>query len=257
MRRPAVLAVLLLLPLAPSRAARAWSPTMHHDVVDQAGRLMPASLQRVLAENIGRLHEGAAAPLAGNDAGYLRAGHPGSRGTLDETIQAQVQRVLDLLGSRAPMSTVAYEMGVLSHYVALADTPAVARDGDAREADWADAFERYTESRASRFRLVFDGYWSPSLGKDDVRGFVQECRARSGRHYEVLSMMYVKDDGSIAANDFDDRSPVFGVASLSYAHAIGDTAKIWLYAWIRANGDTSGLPFPQALQVGPAVEAPR
>jgi hypothetical protein len=257
MRCPFVLATLMLCSLAVPREARAWSPAMHHDVVDHAGRLMPASLQRVLAENIGRLHAGAAAPLASNDAGYLRAGQPGSRGTLEETIQLQVQRVLDLLGSRAPMSNVAYEMGVLSHYVALANTPAVAGNSDVREADWADAFERFTESRVPRFRLVFDGYWSPSLGKDDVRGFVQECRVRSGRHYDVLSMMYVKADGTIASNDFDDRSPVFGVASLAYAHAIGDTAKIWLYTWIRANGDTTGLPFPQALQVGPAVEGPR
>lgn len=257
MRRLFVLAALVFLHLAGPRESLAWSPALHHDVVDQAGRLMPASLQRILAENLGRLHDGAAAPLATNDAGYLRAGLPGSRGTLDETVQSQVQRVLDLLVSRAPMSTIAYELGVLSHYVTLANTPAVAGSADVREADWADAFERFTESRVPRFRLVFDGYWSPSLGKDDVRGFVRECRARSGRHYDVLSMMYVKADGTIAANDFDDRSPVFGVAALSYSHAIGDTAKIWLYAWIRANGDTTGLPFPQALQVGPAVEALR
>ena len=250
MRRLAVLLVALLAP----GVASAVSPKIQQDVADQAARLMPSSLRWVLSQNLGRLHEGVSAAAAATDAQSLRAGGPGSRGELDEIIQQQSQRLLDMLAAKAPMSNVAYEMGVLSQYVTLAADPTVSGNGDPRESEWAGAFESYVESRQPRFRLVFDGYYSPALTRDDVRGFVGECEQRSQRHYQVLTMMYVKEDGSIARNDFDDRSPVFGVAALSYAHAIADTAKLWLYIWIRSNGDSSGLPFPQALQVGPAVQ---
>ena len=245
-----LLAVVLVLSVAP---ARAWSPAMHEHVAEQAGRLMPVSLQYVLSQNMHRLKEGAVAPLESKDYAYLRAGQDGSRGSLQQVMVKQVQRVMDLLEKRAPMSTVAYEMGVLSHYVTLADDPTIAANGDPREAEWADAFERYTEARVDKFRMVFDGYYSPSLAKDDIAGFVTECEQHSARHYPVLTMMWVKEDGSIARGDFDERHPVYGVAALTNAHAIGDTAKLWLYLWIRANGDTTNLPFPQGLQVGPAV----
>lgn len=247
---PALALAFLVALAAP---ARAWSPEMHEHVAEQAGRLMPVSFQHVLSANLARLREGAVAPLARQDHAYLRAGQPGSRGSLEQVMVSQVQRVLDLLAQRAPMSSVVYEMGVLSHYVTLASDPTIAENSDAREADWAGAFERYTEARMGSFRMVFDGYYSPALAKDDVAAFVGECEKRSARHYPVLSMMWVKDDGTIARGDFDERNPVYGVAALTNAHAIGDTAKLWLYIWIRANGDTTSLPFPQGLQVGPAV----
>ena len=246
-----VLALALLL--ASAVPARAWSPEMHQRVAEQAGRLMPVSLQHVLAQNLSRLREGAVAPLSQQDFAHLRAGQDGRRGSLEQVMVNQVQRVLDLLAQRAPMNTVMYEMGVLSHYVTLANDPTIADNADPREADWADDFERYTEARMNSFRMVFDGYYSPSLAKDDVPGFVGECKRRAGRHYPVLSMMWVKGDGSIARGDFDDRHPVYGVAALTTAHAIGDTAKLWIYIWLRSNGDTTSLPFPQGLQVGPAV----
>lgn len=252
MSRIAALALLVLSLAAP---ARAWSPGMHQHVAEQAGRLMPLSLQHVLAQNIGRLRDGATAPLKSQDGALLRAGQTGSRGTLEETIRKQTQHCLDLLARRAPMATLAYEMGVLSHYVTLAADPTVAGNSDPREGDWAGAFERYTERRVGTYRMVFDGYYSPALAKDDIAGFVAECRQRSARHYPVLTMMWVQSDGSIARGDFDERSPVYGVAALTTGHAIGDTAKLWLYIWIKSNGDTTSLPFPQGLQVGPSVPA--
>lgn len=231
--------------LAGSTPAAAWTAETHEALAQQAGRLMPTSLQRVLAENRARLLQGATAPLAsrGLASQYLHAG--GSYGTLDDAIFRQVQRILDLLSARASLSAVAYEFGVLSHLVALTANPTHAAADDPEEAAWARQFEQFTESRRARFRIVFDGYLSTRLSNDDVRGFARDACDRSRRHYAILAQSYRDQNGRVTRGArFDDRHPVFGVASLSYAHAIGDTAKLWLYVWIQAGGDTAGLAFP-------------
>ena len=41
---------------------------------------------------------------------------------------------------------------------------------------------------------------------------------------------------------FDDRGPVFGVAQLSFNHAVAATANLWLQVWSEAHGDLSNTP---------------
>lgn len=245
MRRLRLLAACAALAL-PSIAG-AWPAPMHESIAEQAGRLMPLSLQRILAAHIDELKRGAVAPLSFQNREILYLHADGRYGSLDEAALKQTQRVLDLLEQRQSMGAVAYEMGVLSHLVAAAQDPVNVSAEDPREAEWAPSFERYAAAQHGRFQVVFDGYLSPHLARDDVRGFVRSLAERSRRHYPILSHAYLLEDGSVASNSsFDDRHPVFGVASLAYSHAIADTAKLWLYAWIHGNGDTTDLPFPQA-----------
>jgi hypothetical protein len=244
MRHPAIrVAVLAVGVLALPFSAAAWSDPLHQRIAEQSARLMPRSLQAVLSSNLAHLHEGAR--TASLDEGSATPDE------LEQATLAQTQRLLDSLSNRAPMSMVAHEMGVLSRLVALAEDPCVASDEDSREAEWSPDFERFTEARVPKFRVVFSGYQSAALDRDDVKGFAADIMAKSRQRYPVLSQMYVQGDGSIARGvTFDERHPVFGVASLAYANAISDTAKLWLYAWIRANGDVTELPFPNALPAG-------
>jgi len=248
LRLPAALVLVLLAPAA----ARAWTDRFHEEAAIQAARLMPLSFQQILAQNAGRLREGAIAPhaQASSDRQYLHAG--GVYGSLDEEITRQTQRCMDLLSARASFSVVAYELGVLSHLVSLAESPLHVAADDPDESAWAADFEAYADRKRERFRIVFDGYLSADLERDDVRGFVRTICERSRRFYPVLATSYHLPDGRIArSTSFDDRHPVFGVASLGWARSISDTAKIWLYVWIRAGGDSTGLPF--ALGEAPRV----
>jgi hypothetical protein len=232
-----------------AREGKAWPREVHEQVAEQAGRLMPIGLRALLAQNLAQLQAGARAPLAleGDPTLYLRPDD--ASGTLDGSVLDQSQRLLDLVTRRAAWSTVAYEMGVLSHYVALAADPTHVATPSAREGEWDEDFRSFTAARLPRFRVVFDGYVVPSLERDDLRGFVGDLAERTRRLYPVLSASYVQRDGSVARGaTFDDRHPVFGVASLSFSHAITDTARVWLYIWIRAGGDPSGLPFPGGFQ---------
>ena len=158
---------------------------------------------------------------------------------------------MELITQRAPMAQVAREFGVLSHALALASDPVHVVAHDVRTRDWAPAFSSFVENRTPRFHVAFGGYGSPALDRSDVRGMVRASAEVGRRNAPLLSEMFLLPDGSVAKTaGFDDRHPVFGIATLGYSHAITDTAKLWLYVWIKAGGDTSGLPFPQAL---PAV----
>lgn len=253
MRHAAIATCLLAAACLQAAPAAAWTDDFHADVASQSARLMPASLRTVLAQNEARLREGATAPhaSAGTEGQYLHA--HGSHGSLDEEVLRQTQRVLDLLSQHASFSIVAYEMGVLSHLVSLAESPIHVAADDDREAEWAADFESFASTRMPKYRTVFDGYVSPSLERDDVRGFVRSIAERSRRWYPVLATVYRGEDGRIVrSSGWDERHPAFGVASLAHARSISDTAKLWLYVWIRSGGDTTRLPFPmtRAPQVG-------
>ena len=253
--RAGLVAALFLVLAAP---AFGWSPRFHEEVSVQAARLMPVSLQRVLAQHQDRLKAGAVAPLklGAHESLYLHAG--GSYGSLDHSVLVQSQRVLDLLESQSSFDVVAYEMGVLSHLIALAENPANVAADDPREANWAPRFEKFAESKIGRYRVVFDGYLTPTLQRDDIRGFVNAIADRSRRHYPVVAKAYVDENGAVRGNGaFSERHPIFGVASLAYSRSIADTAKIWLYLWIKAGGDTTELPFPQGLSQPTLVKGDR
>ncbi len=238
--------IAVLLALSPLSAS-AFTEDTHQDVAEQAARLMPASLRAILAKNLDSLRDGARAPIPVPEDGlYL---YPdGSYGTLDRTVEAQTRRVADLLAARAPMSQVARELGVLSHAIALASDPVHVTAHDVRTRDWAPGFARFVKDRTPRFHVAFGGYASPSLSAGDVRGLVRASAELSRRNAPLLVEMFLLPDGSVASiGGFDDRHPVFGIAALGYSHAITDTARLWLYVWIKAGGDTAGLPFPQAL----------
>jgi hypothetical protein len=230
--------------------AAAWPDAVHVRVVEQSARLMPRSLERVLASHLDRLSEGAKSPVIDE-----RNATPD---VLEAAVQAQTQRVLEALSNRSPMSIVVYEMGALSRLVALAEDPCLASSEDARESEWSPDFEAFTASRMDQYGVVLSGSRSSGLDKDDVRGFAHGIIEKAGPRYPVLTQMYVLGDGRIAkGTSFDERHPVYGVASLAYANSISDTAKLWLYAWIRSNGDASELPFPAMLPPAAAPVASR
>jgi hypothetical protein len=166
---------------------------------------------------------------------------------LQARIAAQAARVRMMMEGRAPLEDLAFELGVLSHYLADANHPLLASDADPREPTYRESYARYLEKqvRSDKFRVVFTGYRDASLESGDVAAFVKASRQRSGRHYSRIGQDYYRDGRLVSSDVFDEFSFAFGVGQLSYSHAVGDTAKLWLRLWMEAGGDIEGLPLSQ------------
>jgi hypothetical protein len=61
----------------------------------------------------------------------------------------------------------------------------------------------------------------------------------------VIGDELFKNGRALDHRRIDFRSPVFGVASLSYSRAVTAIAATWLAVWREAHGDTTRLPKPR------------
>ncbi len=242
--RPIALAVLLSLAAAP---ARAWTPRTRVQMVDEAVRLLPASLRLAIEHRREPLLRGMLEPMTGEDGPGHRP--PWQGGTLDAEIAERAAALVRSVESAAPFDEVARSFGALAHFVADAGYPpgAAGAGGAARYADFAS----FCESRRPRFPLVFYGYDDPDLARGDFRGFARRVLERARKEFPSLERAYAAAGTPPDPAAFDDRSVPFAVASLSYSNAVTDIAKAWLAAWQAAHGDVGRTPYRAPRAVSP------
>jgi hypothetical protein len=249
MGRPA--ACLLVLPMILCGAARpagAWTPGMDIRVAREAARLMPYSLRGILHAHADEVEQGLKEASADEDSPWHRQDRsqkPPCAAARVEEISASIVSMID--GHR-PFADVARRMGELAHFIGDLDNPLQVSQGDPREPDYARDYAEYVESNLDRFPLVFYGWKEPALDTGaeragGVRRFAEQIASRSRVHYGHIGRAYAPDNPEPLARRFDVRSLPFGIGSLSYSHAVTDTAKIWLHVWRKANGDINGTPY--------------
>ncbi len=228
---------------AGSLPAYAWTARVEEMVAREALRLMPASLRAVILPHVGELETGLRDAAAS-------AGQPGHELVPDQKGDTAASRLADLarripamVDDHQPFSRVAYEMGALAHYVCDLNNPLNVSNADPIEARYAADYDAFVEDRIEKFRLVFYGWDDPDLKKDDVAAAARTIATRSRRYYRHISSTYSPQNKTPLAQRFDDRSLPFGIGSLSYSRSVSDTARFWLHAWKKANGDLTGTPY--------------
>jgi hypothetical protein len=235
---PRFLAFLTLL-LVPLSFARAWNPESRVVMVDQAVRLMPASLSLAMNSHRGDLLRGLLSPLT-TDGPERRA--PWAGGRLDAALEAEARSLLDALSEPTPFAEVMERFGRLAHHVLEAGfPPGVSRQADA-EARYAH-FSAYCESRMEKFPLVFYGHENRWLQHGDYRGFALAIMQRASEEDAELSRAYALAGNPPDPAAFDDRSVPFAVGSLAYSHSVTDVVQAWLVVWQRAGGDMGRTPY--------------
>ena len=172
-------------------------------------------------------------------------GNPGVESEITaEKITRQVHLVIDMINNREPFKKVVYEMGVLSHHLADLNYP-LTRNGEGKR--YYDAFADFCQKKEDKIQFVFYGFYDPHLSQDDLHAFYDEVFQRSVSHIPYVKDAYFRvQQGSQA--EFDDRSILFGIAAISFSHAVTDIARIWLYAWNQAHGDLTGTPHLETLK---------
>ncbi|MEM9554226.1 MAG: hypothetical protein AAGC60_08200 [Acidobacteriota bacterium] len=235
-----VFAASTLLPIATATtatasfvtAAHAWSPSSHELIGRQAARLAPPDLYRQLARNRDSYLLGLRDPAQrGTPEGRYQ--HADGSGRLAVTVHQAVDNAVASIREHRPFNEISYRLGVVAHYLALANSPLATGSGDATEARWRGDFARYAESAAPRVRFVFYGF---RPGRFDLQRLLDASFRRSRGHYPMLGREYRRIDFGSGVRGFDDRSTAYAVTSLGYSHAVSDIAETLRYIWLEAGG---------------------
>lgn len=221
---------------------RAWTPHGVRVVGEEAARLVPPDLYRQLVRNRHAYRQGLEEPF-GTAVPADRYVYPDGSGRLDEVIRIAVENAVGAIRGHRPMREVAYRMGVVGHFVALANNP-VHTDYAADEQRWGTDYLRYLESVEPRVQIVFYGF----RGVDrplDLDRFVATTLARSRGLYPMLGREYRRIGYGPGVRGFDDRSTAYAVAALGYSHAVSDIAEVLRYIWLEAGGIDSRPAVPR------------
>lgn len=217
----------------------AWAPETRVRMVDEAIRLMPASLHQALASHREQLLAGALRPLAGED----EPGHrpPWAAGRLDSELAAVAGELAATLARPVPFGEVAERFGSLAHYVSDAGfPPGVGEEASDRR---YRHFAEFCESRRERFPVVFYGHEDPRLARGDYGAFALEVMRLASHDDGELARAYAAAGDPPDPAAFDDRSVPFAIGSLAYSRSITNIVRAWLSVWQSAEGDMSRTPY--------------
>ncbi len=189
----------------------AWTPKTQLAIADHAALVAPADLRRQIERRRRSFHEGVLAPFQETDAS--RHVKSDGRGRLDEVITEEIARAVQAIEGHRPFDAIVRQLGVVSHYLADANNPLNASDGDPKEKDYSVYYLRYVESVRPRFPVVF--YGGPAADTPpEIRRLVSRTLERSSLLYGHIGREYRRISPENGANGFDDRSTAFGVGSV-------------------------------------------
>jgi hypothetical protein len=226
-----LLAVLLAAP------AFAWTSTVELRIATKASQLAPADLAMLIEKNRGAYERGLSDAARGEgDEAHFQYG--GQRGKLREVLDREINESIAIIRGHRGMSLFVERLGRIAHLVADANNPFHTRNSDPRLASCQSDFEAYQARRISTIPTVFYGL---EIG-NDLHPYLDSIIARSARFYPLLSEEYFRFGERHTSANFDDRSTAYGIASVSYSHAVTDLVNIDYFIWKKAGGDVRSAP---------------
>lgn len=232
--RLAVLAVFAVLCTA-ARPAAAWTPQTQTAIAREAARLAPPDLARQIERHEKAFEEGVLAPFSDADPGRHMK-NPDGTGSLDRVLAAEIEAVVAAIRAHRPFEEVVRRLGTVSHYVADLNNPLAVSAADPEEGRYFADYLRYAEKAEPRFPLVFYGLRPGLTERGDASALVFETLRRSRSLYPGIGREYRRIGFASGVGRFDDRSTAFGLASLSFSHAVTDAASLLRHIWLKAGG---------------------
>jgi hypothetical protein len=211
----------------------AWTRVSDQRIAQKAARLAPPDMKLVMDRFQPEFDRG----LERAEADEGSAAHHyfvlSREGKLRERIEQETRGIIKLLRSRESMTVVVEHLGIVAHLVADANNPFHTSDRDAFGSLARNDFEQYFERRLARFPTVFYGI-DPNF---QLGNYLDKMVTRSSRFSPLMHEEYFRGGEPHTSVEFDDHSTAFGVASVSYSHAVTDLANLYYYIWREAGGD--------------------
>ena len=242
-RRAAPIAALLVLLGA---EARAWPATLVGPLLRDARRLVPRSLALLISEREKEISEAAQrlpAPLGQALAGDLPSGDlaPETLGALD----ARAADVVALFKDRRVSEGVVMLGATLRIPADLSDPVLAASEG--YPAGVAREYYAFVEASLDKMPVVIDDAQALQLERRDLEGYWRQLLQKSRSQAAVIRSELYRRGSVVDHRTLDYRSPVFGVAQLSYSRAVTGIAATWLALWREAGGDMTRIRPPREI----------
>jgi hypothetical protein len=212
----------------------AWSAAVDQRIALKALTLAPPDLRLLLQKFRPEFEDALARAEAdeGSDRHFFSPAE--NRGKLRTQLEAEIANAIAVMKKRQPTGTLAERLGVIAHLVADANNPFHTDDRDSRlDAACRDDFNSYVERKTTKMPTVFYGLSTPFR----LSSYLDRVFDRSARLYPLLGEEYFRDGERHSGDEFDDRSTAFGVASVSYSHAVTDLVNIYFFIWKESGGD--------------------
>jgi ribosome modulation factor len=234
--------------------AQAWPEDVMKALNRDARRLLPRSLARLLAERETQILEELRrfpAPISQAMAGDLQTGHlsPETAAALD----AETSQVVEMLRHQRVTEGLVRLGSLLRIPADLAD-PVLSAGPEGYPAGVVREYYAFVSTNLAKIPVVLDDPESLKLARRELPGYWQGLVDRSRPQSPVLRTELFKNGKVVSYRAIDFRSPVYGVASLSYSRAVTAIAATWLAVWRDARGDLT-RPARQRL-VTPQNDAP-
>lgn len=225
--------VIALLAICCGLPVFAWTRATDERIASKASQLAPPDMRLLIekypAEFQRGIDEARRAEAQERHVYFLNRKH----GQLPNQIQREIRSSISIMRERKPVSSFVESLGRLSHLVGDANNPFRASDSDSRMAASQSDFETYVEGRLKAVPTIFYGLSEPF----QLQTFIAGSVTRSAGYYPLLRDEYFRDGRRRTSAEFDDRSTAFGVASLSYSHAVTDVVNVYYHVWKEVGGD--------------------
>jgi hypothetical protein len=228
---------LLLLALLPAGPAGAWPAALVESLNRDARKIVPRSLGRLLMDRETRIldevrrfpPELGAALAADLTAGTL------SSPTLD-VLEAHVAEAVELIRQKR-VSDGLVRLGASLRIAADLADPVLAAGPEGFPPGVVREYYAFIEANMDKIPVVLDDAKALELDRRGLRGYWQGLLDRSRAQAPVIRTELFQGGRLVDHRQIDWRSPVFGVASLSYSRAATAIAATWLVFWKEVRGD--------------------
>lgn len=225
-----VIAILIAFPAQ----SFGWSERTQSRIADKAAQLAPPDLRLLLVRFAPEYRRGL---QAWKDDPAVEARHTylakTERGALIEMIESETQGAIRLMRSGGSVAEFVERLGRIAHLTADLNNPFHVANEPSRLMQSRADFEGFVDRKLEKFPTVFYGLQWPLA----LHPYLQRAASRTAGYYELLDEEYFRNGTRRSSSEFDDRSSGFGVASLSYSHAVTDVVHVYYHVWKEVGGD--------------------
>jgi hypothetical protein len=246
--------LVLTLLLAHAAEAAAWPANLMECLNRDARKLLPKSLSRLLARREAQILDEVRRfpPRLGQAlAEDLTAGRlqPDTLAALD----AETAEVVKLLKEQR-VSEGLVRLGALLRVPADVADPVLTAGPEGYPPGVTREYYAFLESSLDKIPVVLSDPPALKLSRAQLPTYWQDVLGESRGQSPVIRIEMFNNGRVVDHKSLDYRSPVFGVASLSYSRAVTAIAATWLAVWREARGDMTRMREPRTVAPRTATE---